>query len=136
MQPRLVAFAAIALLSIAAAAGLASAQSGTPADAYEKIVAVTKKAKSWQPILPLLSAQYKSDVESQDAEGQKAFLRYFKESLHHRGLVITHQAVDGDTAVIEATAKDAAGKPSTGRIEMVREGGAWKLQDHAWATPQ
>jgi len=46
------------------------------------------------------------------------------------------RVVDGDTGVVEATGKDAAGKSSAGRIEMRREGGAWKLQDYGWATPQ
>jgi hypothetical protein len=128
--------AARVALVLLACAGLASAEGGTPVAAYEKLVAVTRKAKSWQPILPLLSAQYRSDVESQDAEGQKAFLRYFKSSLDHRGLVVTLETSDGDTAVLAATARDAAGKPASGRIEMVREGGAWRLHDFGWATAQ
>jgi hypothetical protein len=46
---------------------------------------------------------------------------------------ITKETISGDQCVLEATAKNS-GKPSTGKISLLRGNGVWKFDDHAWAT--
>jgi hypothetical protein len=48
-------------------------------------------------------------------------------------VTITGGAVDGDTATLLATAKEG-NETSTGKITMVREGGAWKLGKESWES--
>jgi hypothetical protein len=44
------------------------------------------------------------------------------------------QAVAGDRGALGAVARDATHVKWSGRIEMVREGGAWKLDDETWSS--
>jgi hypothetical protein len=37
--------------------------------------------------------------------------------------------------VLELTAKTGDGRPTSGKVTMVKEGGEWKLDEDAWATP-
>jgi hypothetical protein len=134
MRPLRLAFALGLLLLSSGSAASAEGARG-PGDSYREIAAVVREASGWDAILPLLSASYRKDVESQDAEGRQAFLAYFKGSLDQSDLAIISEQIDGDSAVLEARGKSAGGKESTGRIEMVREGGLWKLQEYGWASP-
>jgi hypothetical protein len=127
---------AAALLCCILPAGLAVAQARArgPAEAYLAAAAAVRKAKDFGPILPHLSAQYRSDVESQDVEGRKAFFDYFKDSLAQTDLVILKETIEGEVATLEASGRDAAGRPAFGAIDMVKEDGAWRLDDYTW-TP-
>jgi len=44
------------------------------------------------------------------------------------------QAMAGDRCALGAVARDASHVKWSGRVEMVREGGAWKLADESWTT--
>ena len=55
------------------------------------------------------------------------------QAMQQKNVKITGGAVDGDTATLQATAKDGK-ETSTGTISMVREGGAWKVQKESWKT--
>jgi hypothetical protein len=37
--------------------------------------------------------------------------------------------------VLELTAKTGDGRATSGKVTMVKEGGAWKTDEDAWATP-
>ena len=50
-------------------------------------------------------------------------------------LKITSQKIDGNKAILELTGKLADGRSSSGKATMVKEGGDWKLDEDAWATP-
>jgi hypothetical protein len=130
--------AAAALLCWILPAGLAAAQARGkgPAEAYLAAAAAVRRARGFDPILPYLSAQYRSDIEGQDVEGRKSFFGYFKDSLSQTELVILKETIDGDTAMLEVTGKDAAGRSILGEIQMVREDGGWRLDDYAWETPE
>jgi hypothetical protein len=61
-------------------------------------------------------------------------LKYFKSTVDLTDIKVTKEAISGDSCTLEATAKSPAGKPSTGKISLLRENGVWKFDDHAWAT--
>lgn len=130
--------AAAALLCslLPAAPAAAQARARGPAEAYLAAVAVVRRAKGFDPILPHLSAQYRSDVENQDDAGRQSFFAYFKASLAQTDVVILKETVEGDVAALEASGRDAAGGRVVGTIEMVREDGAWRLDDYTWAPSE
>ena len=43
--------------------------------------------------------------------------------------------IDGNKAILELTGTLADGRSSSGKATMVKEGGDWKLDKDAWATP-
>jgi hypothetical protein len=47
---------------------------------------------------------------------------------------IQAQALAGDRVALGAVVRDASHVKWSGRVEMVREGGAWKLADESWTT--
>ena len=65
----------------------------------------------------------------------KEFKEMFKmiQAMQPKNIKIGGGAVEGDTATLLATAKDGK-ETSTGKITMVREGGAWKVHLEEWKT--
>jgi len=55
------------------------------------------------------------------------------QAMQPKNVKITGGAIDGDTATLQATAKDGK-ETSTGTISMIREGGAWKVEKESWKT--
>ena len=49
-------------------------------------------------------------------------------------MTIQAQTLAGDRCTLGAVARDAQRVKWSGRIEMVREGGAWKLDDERWTS--
>ena len=43
--------------------------------------------------------------------------------------------IEGNKAILELTGKIADGRASSGKATLVKEGGDWKLDEDAWATP-
>ena len=50
-------------------------------------------------------------------------------------LIVTKQQVDSSKAVFEMSAKTADGRETTGSATLVKEAGAWKVEDESWAVP-
>ena len=50
-------------------------------------------------------------------------------------ITVVSQKVDATKAVLELTAKTGDGRATSGKVTMVKEGGAWKMDEDAWATP-
>jgi hypothetical protein len=116
-------------------AGLASAQAGKPGDMYLELISATKKATSFDQIAPYMSADMLKEMKAAPAEARAAFFKGMKDTLNLTDVKFTSEKVSGDKCILEATAKNAAGKTGTGKIELVREKGAWKFSDHGWVTP-
>jgi predicted nucleotide-binding protein (sugar kinase/HSP70/actin superfamily) len=49
-------------------------------------------------------------------------------------ITVVSQKVDATKAVFELTAKTGDGRATSGKVTMVKEGGAWKMDEDAWAT--
>ena len=63
--------------------------------------------------------------------------KMIKMSIAKQGLTdlkVTNQKVEGNKAVLELTGKIADGRTSSGKATLVKEAGAWKLDEDAWAT--
>ncbi|MDQ2871138.1 MAG: hypothetical protein M3S32_10365 [Acidobacteriota bacterium] len=126
-------------MAIAAAwvmtAGTVLAQAGKPGDVYLELISASKKATTFDQIAPYLSAAVLQEMKSMPASMKNEWLKGMKDTLNLADVQWTKQTITGDKAILEAKAKNGAGKAATGRVEMVREKGAWKFTDHAWAAP-
>jgi hypothetical protein len=129
----------IGLLTLTAVAGTAVmplyAQVKAPLDAYKAYLDAASKATKPDALFPFVSKEYKSLLEkAPKAEVEKMLKMHIaKDKLSE--LVVTSQKVDASKAVFELTAKTADGRPAQGKVNMVKEAGAWKLDEDAWAVP-
>ena len=121
------------VLTLAAAAG--QARAGEPLDAYKAYLAAASKATAPDALFPFISSEYKAMLQQAPKEEVAKML---KMSIAKQGLTdlkVTSQKVEGNKAILELTGKLADGRSSSGKATMVKEGGDWKLDEDAWATP-
>ena len=118
-------------------AGSASAalidQPGSPGRAYLDLRAAAEKATTADAVLPLLSANYRRVVTNLPKAERDAWLARFKR-VPPVPVKLQAQAQAGDRCTLGAVVRDASHVKWSGRVEMVREGGAWKLADETWTT--
>ena len=130
---RLPALAALALACVLAGVAQAAGDAGPAGRAYLDLRAAAAKATSPDAVLPYLSAHYRRVVANlPPAERDDWFQRFRR--IPPSPVTIQAQAVAGDRGALGAVARDASHVKWSGRIEMVREGGAWKLADETWST--
>ena len=130
---RALAAASLALAATLAAPAHAAGDPGPAALAYLDLRATAGKATRPEAVLPRLSANYRRIVGSMPpGERDEWFLRFKR--FPPSPVTIQAQAVAGDRGALGAVARDASHVKWSGRIEMVREGGAWKLDDERWSS--
>jgi hypothetical protein len=130
--------AALALCAVALAlAGAPSAavvdEPGSPGRAYLELRATVEKTSSPDAVLPYLSGNYRRVVANLPKAERDAWLARLKR-VPPAQVKLQAQALAGDRCALGAVARDATHLKWSGRIEMVREGGAWKLADERWTT--
>ncbi len=125
-----VSFALVVGLPVAAQA---AGEPGPVARAYLDLRAAAGKATKPEALLPHLSARYQRVVGRLPAGERDDWFQRFKR-FPPTPVTIQAQAVAGDRGALGAVARDAAHVKWSGRIEMVREGGAWKLDDETWSS--
>jgi hypothetical protein len=130
--------AALALCAVALAlAGSLSAavgeEPGSPGRAYLDLRATVEKTSSADAVLPYLSGTYRRVVANLPKPERDAWLARLKR-VPPAQVKLQAQAMAGDRCALGAVARDATHVKWSGRIEMVREGGAWKLADESWTT--
>jgi hypothetical protein len=121
------------VLTLAAAAG--QARAGEPLDAYKAYLAAASKATAPDALFPFVSSEYKSMLQQAPKEEVAKMLKMSIAKQGLSDLKVTSQKVEGNKAILELTGKLADGRSSSGKATMVKEGGDWKLDEDAWATP-
>ena len=111
------------------------AQTASPLDAYKAYLDAASTATTPDALFPFVSKDYRAMLQQAPrAEVDKMIkMSIAKDKL--TDIAVTSQKVDGAKAVLELTAKTGDGRATSGKVTMVKEGGAWKLDDDAWATP-
>ena len=110
------------------------AEPKTPTQAYLEYQAAVQKATSLAEILPRLSAAYRAMLESRPKKEHPVLLGRLKETSDVKDLKITKETISGDKCTLEGSGTSARGNPMKGKVNLVKEGGAWKLDEEFWAT--
>jgi hypothetical protein len=134
---RIARIVALGPLALTMVTGLtpSSAQSRTPLDAYKAYLDAASKATGPDALFPHISKEYKTLLQKAPKDRVEKMLKMSiaKEKLQDNS--VTSQQVGASKAVLKLTAKTGDGRPTTGKVTMVKEGRAWKLDEDAWATP-
>ena len=112
-----------------------SAQGKTPLDAYKAYLDVASKATTPDALFPFVSKEYKTLLQSAPKAEVEKMLKMSIAKDKLSDIAVKSQKVDASKAVMELTAKTGDGRPAQGKVTMVKEGGAWKLDEDAWAAP-
>ena len=125
----------LALLALIATAGKSETQTNAsdPLQFYKGYLAVLAKAKSLDELLPYYTRELADGLRKMPAEMQTNYIKMNAHAL--TDLKVTKQQVDSSKAVFEMSAKTADGRETTGSATLVKEGGAWKIEDESWAAP-
>lgn len=104
------------------------ADGGAPGKAYRDYLAALK-AGDLAKLAKSVDAQHAAQMKSPDF---KEMLKMIQ-AMEPTNIRITRGAVDGSKATLEVAGKDGD-QTSTGTIDLVMEGGAWKLANESWST--
>jgi hypothetical protein len=106
---------------------------GSPGRAYLDLRGIVAKAATPEAVLPYLSSNYRRVVSNLPKVERDGWLARLKRT-PPGSPQLQAQALAGDRCALGVVARDATHVKWSGRVEMVREGGAWKLADEAWTT--
>jgi hypothetical protein len=112
----------------------ALAQAKSPTEAYLAFVAAAQKAKSLEEVLPHLSKEYRAMLAAQAKDQKPVWLQRLRDSADMTDIKITKETVSGEKCTLEGTAKSSKGFPLKGKAFLVKEDGAWKLDEQGWST--
>ena len=111
------------------------AQTPGPLEAYKAYLDAASKATTPDALFPFISKEYKSMLQNAPKAEVEKMLKMSIAKDKLTDIVVTSQKVDATKAVFELTAKTGDGRATSGKVTMVKEGGAWKTDEDAWATP-
>jgi hypothetical protein len=114
--------------------GRALAQAKSPTEAYLAFVAAAPKAKSLEEVLPHLSKEYRSMLSAQANDQKPVWLQRLRDSADMTDIKISKETVSGEKCTLEGTEKSSKGLPLKGKVFLVKEDGAWKLDEQGWST--
>jgi hypothetical protein len=124
---------ALSVLALAAPASAVDSKAAT--QAYMGYNAALAKATQLTDVLPHLSSAYRQMLESRPKADQPEWLKRLKESMM-KDVKVSSETVSGNTATLLATGTSASGNAMKGKVSMVKESGAWKLDEEGWSKSQ
>jgi hypothetical protein len=126
----------VAIVTVVLTLGAAGqARAAEPLDAYKAYLAAASKATAPDALFPFITSEYKSMLQQAPKEEVAKMLKMSIAKQGLSDLKVTSQKIDGNKAILELTGKLEDGRSSSGKATMVKEGGDWKLDEDAWATP-
>lgn len=125
---------ALSLCMLAAAVGIVGqVRQADPLEFYKGYLAVLAKARSLDELVPFYVKELADGLRKMPKEMQGNYLKMNARAL--TDVKVVKQTVTASKAEYELSARTAAGAATTGRATLVKEGGAWKVEDEAWAAP-
>lgn len=104
-----------------------------PLEFYRGYLGVLATATSLEALLPYYTKELADGLRGMPQEMQANYLKMNARKL--TALEVTKQTVEDGKAILEMTAKTEDGRPTSGSATLVKEGGAWKVENEAGAAP-
>lgn len=124
----------VATVAPTAIASAQAATAKTASQAYTDYLAALKKAKTVEEIFPLISAKTRSMVE-QSPKGERAQMFELLKMMTlegHTGVKVVKETATATGATLSVEGLNEDKSKAMGTIEMVKEGGAWKVGQESW----
>lgn len=137
MTTRRAAVLALAVAALALPAMPAAAQKAdqTASQFYLAFRAAFDKAKAIEDLLPYLAKKNADQVKATPAAERAQMFQMMKEMGALTDVKILKEAKSGEGATLTVEGIGPDKKKTTGTIEIVKEGGAWKVGNENWHSP-
>jgi hypothetical protein len=125
----------VVVASVLAVGSVGQARAAEPLEAYKAYLEAAAKATTPDALFAFISTEYKTLLQQAPKAEVSKMLEMSIAKQGITDLKVVSQQVDGNKAILDLTGKTADGRASTGKATLVKEAGAWKLDEDAWATP-
>jgi hypothetical protein len=124
--------AAIVVAAVLLLAPALRAQTETATQFYQKYLAAFAKATKVEDILPFMAEKNRKQAEATPKEDREKMFGLLKILAHHDVKVLKEErGADGST-ILSVTGVDDDKKTGTGKVTLIKEGGAWKIGEESW----
>jgi hypothetical protein len=122
------------LLVWATAAIAGAAPPGTPAETYRAYRQAFDQAKAFDELRPFMDKATLARAKTAPPKEAHGLFLLIKGLSDVRNVQVVKETVTGDRAVLEAAGDNAGtGNRSRATVKLVKEDGAWKIQQESWA---
>jgi hypothetical protein len=123
----------VAAVLVVASAIATHAQATDPFEFYKNYLAVLANANTLDVLLPYYTKELSGGLSKMPKDMQANYVKMNKRV--PLDIKVTKQTVNTENARFEMMAKDADGQRMTGAVTLVKEAGAWKIDDAMWIGP-
>ncbi len=92
------------------------------------------KAKKIEELFPYMSKTMRAEVDATPAAERAKMFEMVKMMGALTNVKVVREAKTADGATLTVDALDSDKKKTTGKIDVVRENGAWKLGGESWSS--
>lgn len=125
---------ALVVLCTALAAAHAVAQTQTASEFYLSYRAAFDKAKSIDELLPYMSKPVAAQITATPKADRAKMFELMKAMGTLTDVKVVKEAKSADGATLSVEGLDGDKKKNTGTVQIVKEGGAWKLGPESWSS--
>jgi Domain of unknown function (DUF4878) len=103
---------------------------------YKTYQAACAKATKVDDLLPFLAADQKKEIEATPADKRPQMFDMIKMmmSMHTDVTVVKEDHNADGTATLTLSGVDSDKKKASGKVNVVKEGGAWKVGKESWSS--
>ena len=121
-------------LLAAAVPARAQAPAATASDFYLQYRKAFDAAKKIEDLLPMMSAGVRKEIEATPAAQRPQMFEMVKMMGALTNVKVTKETRTANGATLSVDAIDSDKKRTTGTIDIVKEGGAWKIGKESWGS--
>jgi hypothetical protein len=119
--------------ALAAATAGSAAPPGTPTEAYRTYRKAFDQAKAFEELWPFMDKATLARAKAAPPKEAQGLFLLIKGLSDVKNVQVVKETVTGDRAVLEAAGDNAStGNRSRATVKLVKEDGAWKIQQESW----
>ena len=116
------------------AAAPAKSQAQTATQFYQEYLTAFDKAKKIEDILPYMAAENRKHAEATPKDERDKMFGLIKIMSHSNVKVLKEEHAADGKAILTVEGVDGDKAKGSGKVTIVKEGGAWKIGEESWKS--
>ena len=125
----------LTMIALMCAAVTVAGQTKAPIDAYKAYLDAASRATTPDTLYPFISKDYRGILEHAPKTEVAKMIAGHVAKQKLTNIKVTSEKIVGSKAELQMTATTGDGRSSSGSATLLKEGGEWKVDEDAWATP-